>query len=174
MAAANGVQANIAELAGGIIEDAQRLLRQEVQLVRSEMQKEWDKAKSAGTELGVGAGLALVGGLMLAFMLAFLIQYLAGWQNPWGGFAIVGGVLAAVGAALLMRGGQQASEVSLVPKQAIEELEETVSETQEKVSQTVSETSDQVAAAVRHTTEALTEATHGNGSGTGTNPAQHR
>jgi hypothetical protein len=165
---------SLADLAKGIIDDAQRLLHQEVELARSEMQKEWDKAKTAGTQLGLGAGLALVGGLLLAFVLVYLLTWLFGWSNPWGGFAIVGGVLAAAGAALLMRGGKEASEVSLVPRQAIRELETTVTEAQEKISETVSETTDQVAAAVKQTTEALTEVTHGNGTGTRRDPAEHR
>jgi hypothetical protein len=156
----NGTTASISDLAGGIIDDAQRLLRQEVELVRREMQQEWTKAKTAGTELGLGVGLAAVGGLLLAFTLVYFLNWLTGWHLA-GCFAIVGGVLTAAGVALLMRGGHDAGEVNLVPKQAIQELEDTVSETQEKISQTVSETSDQVAAAVRHTTEALTEATHG-------------
>jgi len=155
----NGTGTSIADLASGIIEDAQRLLRQEVELVRREMQQEWNKAKAAGTELGLGAGLSAVGGLLLAFMLVYFLKWLTGWHEA-GCFAIVGGILTAVGVALLMRGGHDAGEVNLVPKQAIQELEDTVSETQEKISEAVSETSDQVAAAVRHTTEALTEGTH--------------
>jgi hypothetical protein len=158
---ANGTpQSTFTELAAGIIDDAQRLLRQEVELARREMQAEWEKAKVAGVSLGIGTGMTAAGGFFLSFALIYLIAYLTKWDLS-ACFGLVGGLLTLVGAVLVIRGGKKASEVNLVPERAVAELRETVAETSEKVSETVAETENRVASAVRHTTEAIQEVTGG-------------
>ena len=59
---ANNVQTdgppNMAALVGGIITDAQQLIRQEITLARSELQQEWDKTKAAAVSLATGGVIA--------------------------------------------------------------------------------------------------------------------
>jgi hypothetical protein len=112
-------------LVGGIITDAQRLVRQEVALARREMQTELDKAKSAGLGLSVGLGCALLGAIHLTFMVVYLLAE-QGHIPLWVGFLIVGGILAVVGGVVLAVAVRQLREISLVPPQTAESLQENV------------------------------------------------
>src|SRR5579884_1591318 len=115
---------SMASLVGGIIADAQRLVRQEVALARREMQVELDKAKNASLALSIGLGCALLGAVHLTLMVVFLLD-LAGIPL-WAGFLIVGGVLAIVGGVLLAVAIRQLRTISLVPPQTAETLREDV------------------------------------------------
>jgi hypothetical protein len=114
---------SMASLVGGIITDAQRLVRQEVALARREMQVELDKAKGASVALGLGAGCAMLGTLFLGFTVVYLLNLAL---PLWASFLIVGGVLAIAGAILLFAGIQQVRQISLVPPQTAETLQENV------------------------------------------------
>ena len=116
---------SMASLVGGIISDAQRLVRQEVALARREMQAELDKAKVASIALASGAGLCMFGAIFLGLFIVFLLHE-AGGLPLWASFLIVGGVVAIAGAILLYAGIQQISKVSLVPPQTAETLQENV------------------------------------------------
>jgi hypothetical protein len=118
---------NMTGLMAGIITDAQKLIRQEVNLARSELYEEWNKLKTASMALAVGAGVAFVGVLLLTFMVVYLLN----WADPahiplWIGFLIVGGVLAALGGALLYRGISKAGEIQVPPPQTTDALKEII------------------------------------------------
>lgn len=117
-------QPTFAELATGIVDDAQRLMRQEVTLVRREMQDAWDKAREAAISLVIGAVLALLGGTLLGFAIVYALHEYAQWSRA-AGFALVGAVFAVIGGALAYFAAQKAKEVSLLPRQAIETITET-------------------------------------------------
>jgi hypothetical protein len=114
-------------LVGGIIDDARHLLKQEVELAKSEFRQEVAKTKQGAVLLGVGLALASVGGLLLCFMLTYLLKDLFPGIPLWGCFGIVGGVLAVGGGILLLSGVNQLGDVSLVPRRTVHELKETVS-----------------------------------------------
>jgi hypothetical protein len=116
---------SMASLVGGIITDAQRLVRQEVALARREMQVELDKAKVASISLAAGAGLSMFGAIFLGLMVVFLLHEVGGLA-VWASFLIVGGVVAVAGAVLLYAGIQEVSTISLVPPQTAETLQENV------------------------------------------------
>jgi hypothetical protein len=116
---------SMASLVGGIVSDAQRLVRQEVALARREMQLELEKAKVASISLASGAGLAMFGAVFLGLMVVFLLHELGGLPL-WASFLIVGGVGAIVGAILLYAGIQEVRKISLVPPQTAETLQENV------------------------------------------------
>ena len=116
---------SMASLVGGIITDAQRLVRQEIALARREMQLEFDKAKVASVLLAVGAGLAMFGAIFLGLMVVFLLHEVGGLPL-WASFLIVGGVVAIIGAILLFAGIQEVRKISLVPPQTAETLQEDV------------------------------------------------
>jgi hypothetical protein len=115
----------MASLVGGIISDAERLVRQEIALARREMQLEFDKAKEASVALAAGAGVCTIGTVFLGLMVVFLLHELGGLPL-WASFLIVGGALAIVGAILLYAGILKFREVSLVPPQTAETLQENV------------------------------------------------
>jgi uncharacterized membrane protein YqjE len=115
---------SMTSLASEIVTDLQRLVRQEVQLARTEMKQEWDKAKTAAGAMVFGAGLLAVGCLLLGFMLVYLIN----WFNValWGCFGIVAGVLLLAGLVLAGTGYAWARKVQVIPPQTAETLKENV------------------------------------------------
>src|SRR5690242_18665820 len=92
---------SMTSLLGGIVSDLQTLIRQEVQLAKVELQREWDKAKSAAGAMAVGVGVLAVGGF---FLLVALACVLAIWLPYWAAFLIVGGVLTVLGLVLFYTG----------------------------------------------------------------------
>jgi hypothetical protein len=115
---------SMTSLVSGIVTDLQRLLRQEMELARTEVRHEWDKAKTAAGALAVGAGLLAVGGLLLCFMFVHLIHYFG--LPLWGCFGIVGGVLLLAGVVLEGTGYARAKSVHVVPPQTAQTLKENV------------------------------------------------
>jgi len=115
---------NMAGLVGGIITDAQKLIRQEITLARSELYQEWNKTKDAALSLAAGGAVAFVGVLLLAFMLVHLLAWAAPTLPLWVDYLIVGGAFALIGGGLLFRGITKANEVQVPPPQTVESLKE--------------------------------------------------
>jgi uncharacterized membrane protein required for colicin V production len=117
---------SVTELVGGIVTDLQTLLRQELQLAKVEVLREWDKTKSAAESMAAGAGLLTVAGLLLCFALVYLFQALVPALPLWACFAIVGVALGLIGGILVGAGRAKASEVNVIPAQTAETMKENV------------------------------------------------
>jgi hypothetical protein len=116
----------IASLVGGIADDVQHLLTQQVTLLRREIGVEIRRAKSAAITLAIGAGLATVGGLLLLMMVVYFLNTYTAIPH-WGCYGLVCGVPLGTGALLLYLGGREAADVHLLaPPQTIEALKENV------------------------------------------------
>jgi Putative Actinobacterial Holin-X, holin superfamily III len=114
----------LAALVGGILEDAQRLVRQEVALAQREVAQAWDKAKTGVALLASALAVCGMGGVLLGFMLVkFLQQYLLP-NHEWACFAIVGGLVTLLGGALIKCGLNQINQVHLSLPQTAETLRE--------------------------------------------------
>jgi hypothetical protein len=87
---------SVASLLGGIVGDAQALVRQEIALARQEIREEISNAKDAGIKLAVAGAVLAVGGLLLVLTLAQALAYFLHWP-VWAGYGAVGLVLAFVG-----------------------------------------------------------------------------
>jgi len=116
---------SLASLLGGIVGDIQTLVRQEIALARSEMVREWDKAKTAAGSLAAGAVILALGGFFLCVTVACVLAEVVGlpW---WASFLIVGGAFTGVGAVLFLVGRSKAAEVHVVPPQTAETMKENV------------------------------------------------
>ncbi len=116
---------SVTSLLGGIVSDIQTLIHQEIALAKTEMLREWDKAKTAAGAMAVGAALLGLGGILLCLTVVSALHEGAGlpW---WASTLIVGGVLAAAGAVLLVVGRSQAARIHVVPPQTAETLRENV------------------------------------------------
>jgi len=120
-------QPSMTSLVGGIINDAQQLIRQEVALAKREVQDELAKVKAAAVAGAVAMASSVVGGLLLCFMLVYLIHAMSDQRIPlWGCFGLVGGGFLAVAAACALFAKNQASKIDVVPRQTVESIKENV------------------------------------------------
>lgn len=116
---------SLAQLLTGIINDAKALVRHELALATYEIREDLRKTKTAMLSLGIGIGVAALGGLLLILMLVHLLHALAGLPL-WACDGIVGGLLAISGAVLLLIGKNTIARIDVVPPQTVETMKENV------------------------------------------------
>lgn len=118
-------QPSVANLVGGIISDAQTLIRHELELARQEVRQEWTKAREAAMSMAAGALTAVLAVVLLCFGVVHLLAAVT--PIPlWGWFLIVGGLLGAVAVALFLTGKLRADEVNVIPPRTAETMKENV------------------------------------------------
>jgi hypothetical protein len=104
--ASNG---NLTNLVSGILDDAQKLARQQVEMLKSEVREDFRRSKRAAEFGGLGVVLLTVGFLGLVMALAYFLHenyqfsLWASWSITGGLFLLVGGALAATSYILLER-----------------------------------------------------------------------
>jgi hypothetical protein len=104
----------ISTLLGEIVDDGQDLVRQQIELLRSEIKEELRQLRSATVMLCIGGAVAALGAVFLCVMLAEWIA--AATTIPlWGAYGIVGGGLGLIGLGMLLGGRKTASDVHLAP-----------------------------------------------------------
>jgi hypothetical protein len=118
--------ASVTELVGGIVTDLQTLLRQELQLAKTEIRQEWGKTKTAAGEMAAGAGLLTVAGLLLSFAVVHMLAWIAPNLPLWVCFGLIGVALGLLGGILVVIGRSKASEIHVIPPQTAETLKENV------------------------------------------------
>ena len=120
-----------AELLGGIVNDAQQLLKQEVALARREILDELTKAKVAALSM---AGAAC----LIAFAAAFLILGALHWlqwltQLPlWACYLMGAAILGLAGTVLFLLAKHRANHIELAP-QTVETMKENLKWIQNQV-----------------------------------------
>jgi len=115
---------SMTSLVGGIINDAQELITQQLTLFRTEIRAEFRKAQEAVIVLAIGIGVLLIGVLVLELMLPLLLNWLWPAVPLWVCFAIVGGIHTVAGAILLVMAIKQFRAVHAVPERSVEALRE--------------------------------------------------
>jgi len=109
-------------LVTGILNDAQELFRQQVTLVRTEIQEDFRKTKEAAVPLGIGIWLAALGSLLLSVTVALV---LAETGLPlWACFAIVTVAVSLAGAVLFYAGKKKFESFNPLPDKSAEALKE--------------------------------------------------
>jgi len=116
---------SVADLISGLVGDAQQLVRREIDLAKREVTIEIDKVKQGAVALGIGAGAAIIGALLLAHMLVYLVQTLTDLPL-WVSYLIVGALFAIGGGVALMQGLKRIKEVDPVPRETIESVRKDV------------------------------------------------
>ena len=116
---------SIGELFGQLTQDTALLVRQEVQLAKSEMQQKISRATRDLVSLATGGAVVLLGGLALT---AGLILVLVGpvGLTPWLAALLVAVVLAAVGYAMLRRGLGDLKRTDPTPRRTVESIKEDI------------------------------------------------
>lgn len=112
---------SLGELFSDLTKEMGTLVRQEVQLAKTEMT---DKAASYGKDAGfIGAGAAIAYAGFLAIILAIIL--LLGLAIPmWVSALIIGVVVAAIGAFLILNGYNRLKSTTPAPTQTIDTLKE--------------------------------------------------
>lgn len=116
---------SIGELFGQLSQDMALLVRQEVQLAKSEMQQKLTRATRDLVSLAAGGAVALLAALALT---AALILILAGpvGMAPWLSALLVGAVLAAGGYMMLQRGLRDLKRTDPTPRRTVESIKEDI------------------------------------------------
>ena len=115
----------VSDLISGLVNDAQQLVHREIDLAKREVAIEVDKVKQGAVALGIGAGLAVIGALLLGQMLVYLVQTLTG-LSLWVSYLIVGAIFAIGGGLMLMQGINRMKDVDPVPRETIESVKEDI------------------------------------------------
>jgi hypothetical protein len=121
----NGSKPGVASMVEGILEDGQKLVRQEIALAQHEVAQAWDKGKTAAALLASALVVFNVGGVLLSIMLAMLLYPLLP-DHQWACFGIVGGFVALLGGPLIYLGLHRINAVHVSLPQTAEPLREDV------------------------------------------------
>lgn len=116
---------SIGELFGQLTQDMTLLVRQEVQLARTEMSEKLSRFTTNLVSVLAGGLVAYVGGLALVAALILAIHDLANISAAWSAL-IVGGIFAIVGYVMLQRGLKEMKRVDLAPRRTVETLKDDV------------------------------------------------
>ena len=123
----NEQSASVTSLVSGIVHDAQELMKQQFELLKAEVRDDFRKMRDASEMLGAGAGLALMGGILLSLALVYLLEFLFHPHLPlWACFGIVALVFVVGGACLYFAGKRMLDKVNPLPEQTAEALKENV------------------------------------------------
>ena len=121
----NGSKPGVASMVEGILEDGQKLVRQEIALAQHEVAQAWDKGKTAAALLASALVVFNVGGVLLALMLAKLLYHLLP-NHAWACYGIVAGLVVLLGGALIYYGLHRINEGHVSLPQTAEPLREDV------------------------------------------------
>jgi uncharacterized membrane protein YbjE (DUF340 family) len=115
----------ITHLIQNVVDDLRDLFREEVALARAEVREEVSAWSSAAVSMAAGAAVAGVGALLVLLGIAQGIALMFGWP-AWGGYLLVGILLAIGGTIALMAGRRRTKTIATLPRTT-----QTVKETSE-------------------------------------------
>lgn len=117
-------ESTMTPLLRGILDDTQKLLRQEIALARVEVTEDAIRARDAVVGISLGAMMGYLSFVFLCFAAVFLlISYLPNLP-VWGAYAIVAVLLGVAGWFFTVRGLRRAQEIRGVPEQTVDSLQQ--------------------------------------------------
>jgi uncharacterized membrane protein YqjE len=120
---------SIGEVISDLFRDGSELVRQEVELAKTELRENISRIARDSVGVAIGSALSLVG---LLALVAAAILGLAEVLPAWASALIVGGVLMVIGLVLVMANIRAMRETGLAPKKTIETLREDARMVKEK------------------------------------------
>lgn len=118
-----GPEPSVTGLVTGIVNDVQNLLIQQMNLLKSEVQRDLTRTKDAAISLFIGLGIATLGAGFLFVMVVHLLQWETGWPL-WVCHGLIGGGLAVVGGILYYVGKKKFESFNPLPDESVEALKE--------------------------------------------------
>ena len=115
----------VGSLVADILEGSQKLIRQEMQLVRTEIEEEWAKAKQASIQFVGGIAVAGLGALFISLAMVHALNSATGLPI-WACYVVFAAIWLGLGLLLLRRGKEAVSQVDFVPRQSAENMKEDV------------------------------------------------
>lgn len=122
----NQVQSSISPLVGGILDDTQELIRQELALAKSEVKHEAAKLKTALISVGVAASVFLLALITLSITGAHLLAWLFPELPLWAAFGIVAAAELLLASLLFFKSKQDLESINLIPPQTAATLKEII------------------------------------------------
>jgi len=117
---------SVTSLVSGIVDDAQRLLNQQLKLFRSEIQHDMARTREAAVLLAIGLGVGFVGGIVLIFALAHLLNWWFPTLPLWACYGMIGLVVAVAGGCVAYTGKKQFDSFNPLPDESLQALQENV------------------------------------------------
>jgi len=114
---------SLTSLVSGIVNDAQELVKQQLQMFKAELREDAVRVKDGSIAVAAGLGVSLLGLFLLALSLAHLLQRATGWPE-WSCEGLVSLLFLAVGASLFWTAKQKFARA--LPEQSVEALRENV------------------------------------------------
>jgi putative superfamily III holin-X len=122
---------SLGDLFSDLSRETTTLVRQEVQLAKAELTQSATEAARGIGMLVAGGAVAYAGLLFLLLAIVFgLIE--AGWE-AWLSAVVVGLVVVAVGAVLVLRGRESLKPANLAPQKTVETLKEDAAWAKEQI-----------------------------------------
>jgi VIT1/CCC1 family predicted Fe2+/Mn2+ transporter len=122
---------SLGQLFGDLSRQLSTLVRQEIDLARTEVTTKASAATRDAALMGVGGALAYAGLLVLLGAAVLLLVEVG--LDPWLAALIVGVVVAAIGGFLAMRGRDGLQNADLAPKRTIETLKDDADWAKERI-----------------------------------------
>jgi hypothetical protein len=123
---------SLGELFGQLSQDMTLLVRQEIQLARTEITEKLSRFTANLISVAAGGFVAYVGGLALVAALILAIRDLANISLAVSAL-IVGAVLAIAGYVMLKRGLSELKRVDIAPRRTVENIKDDVQSIKEDV-----------------------------------------
>src|SRR5215210_2551878 len=122
---------SLGDLFSTLSRETTTLLRQEVQLAKAELTKSATEAARGIGMLAAGGAVAYAG--LLFLLLAIVFGLIKAGLEPWLAALIVGLVVAAIGAVLVLRARDALKPANLAPQKTVETLKEDAEWAKEQV-----------------------------------------
>jgi hypothetical protein len=122
---------SLGQLFGDLSRQLSTLVRQEIDLARTEMTTKAGAATRDAAMIGIGGALAHAG--LLVLLAAVVLVLIEVGLDPWLAAVLVGVVVAAIGGFLVMRGRDGLQATDLAPKRTIETLKDDAEWAKERI-----------------------------------------